>query len=612
MVRLRRNDLNQSSKQLEYSPGQINWRQGILVILFALGISAIIFRLYDLQIVRHQILSAQARSTQLGLVMVPAERGVIVDTHGFPLALSVESWDLYLDQTHWQENPTAAKYSAAELAHYLGTDIQEEHGVPEGHVQEWLIRWAHDPKTSNSPVLKTLNLGKRSLVETKSLFGVRLLSRSQRIYPNKAFNSQVLGYVNNFGEALWGVERDYNLSLEGESGWALEEKNALGGTLGYTPSVGKKTIPGKNIRLTIDSEIQRLSQKHLVAGLKDYQALSGQIVVVDLSTNNEGAIRSIAIAPELNYQDINPQTGPSSIDRTVNSVIASTYEPGSIFKPLTVAMALDSGVITTDTVYKDTGVLCFNSQCTGNSKIENWEGRAYGEVDVQEILKESINTGAAWIGTKLSSKDFYNYLDLYNIGHQTGIDLRGEVSGDLISPENDSWQRISQATQSYGHGVRVTPIQAIMALTTFYTEGCLIEPFILESEKRLESLCERGHRVISTATAKTMQRLMQGVVENKPWHQAKVAGYSVAGKTGTAIRYDELTGTYAKDKMDATFVGFIPAQKPRLAILIRLTEPQKNESLAGSTAAPMFSKLAKELMAYLRVPTEEPNQITRK
>ena len=241
MVRFRRTDPNQSSKQLEYSPGQINWRQGVLVILFALGISAIIFRLYDLQIVQHQILSAQAKSTQLGLVMVPAERGVIVDTHGFPLALSVESWDLYLDQTHWQENPTAAKYSAADLAHYLGSDIQEEHGVPEDQVQEWLIRWAHDPKTSNSPVLKTLNLGQRSLVETKSLFGVRLLSRSQRIYPNKALNSQVLGYVNNFGEALWGVERDYNLSLEGESGWALEEKNALGGTLGYTPSIGKKT-----------------------------------------------------------------------------------------------------------------------------------------------------------------------------------------------------------------------------------------------------------------------------------------------------------------------------------------------------------------------------------
>jgi cell division protein FtsI (penicillin-binding protein 3) len=612
MARTQKIDLDRSSDRLEYSAGQINWRQGVLVILFALGISAITFRLYELQIVQHQTLSAQAKSAQLGLIMVPAERGVIVDTHGFPLALSVESWDLYLDQIHWEENPTAAKYSAADLAHYLGTDIQKEHGIPKNQIQEWLIQWAHDPRTSNSPVLKTLTLGQRSLIETKSLFGIRLLPRSQRIYPNKTLNSQVLGYVNSFGEALWGIEHDYNRSLQGESGWALEEKNALGGTLGYTPSIGKKTIPGKDIRLTIDSEIQRLSQEHLVAGLEEYQALAGQIIVVDLTKNSEGAIRAIAIAPELNYQDINPQTGPPSIDKTINSVIAHTYEPGSIFKPLTVAMALDQGVITTDTLYKDTGVLCFNSQCTGNSKIQNWEGQTYGEVNAQEILKESINTGAAWIGSQLTPKDFYHYLDLYNIGHKTGIDLRGEVSGGLITPENSSWQRISQATQSYGHGVSVTPIQAIMALTTFYTNGCLIEPFVLESADQLKPLCERGHRVISASTAKTMQRLMQGVVENKSWHQAKVTGYSVAGKTGTAIRYDKLTGTYAEDKMDATFVGFIPAEKPRLAILIRLIEPQKNNSLAGSTAAPMFSKLATELMAYLRVPAEETNQITRK
>ena len=612
MVRHQKDSLNRLNNKVNYSAGQMNWRQGLLVILFALGISAITFRLYELQIAQHQTLSAQAKSAQLGFITVPAERGIIVDTHGFPLALSVESWDLYLDQTHWEENPTAAKYSATELTHYLGDDIQKEYGIPKTQVRDWLIEWAGTPQTSNIPVLKALDLGQRSLVETKSLFGVRLLSRSQRIYPNEALNSQVLGYVNSFGEALWGVEHDYNHSLEGKSGWTLEEKNALGGTLGYTPSIGKKTIPGKNIRLTIDSEIQRLSQKHLVTGLQDYQALSGQIVVVDLSKNNEGAIRSIAIAPELNYQDIDPQKGPTLISQTINSVISSTYEPGSIFKPLTVAMALDKGVITTDTLYKDTGILCFNSQCTGDSKIQNWEERTYGEVNAQEILKESINTGAAWIGSQLSASEFYNYLDLYNIGHKTGIDLHGEVTGDLISPENESWQLISQATQSYGHGLRVTPIQAIMALTTFYTEGCLIEPFILESNKRVEPLCERGHRVVSTSTAQTMRELMRGVVENKPWHQAKVKGYSVAGKTGTAIRYDTRTGRYSEDKMDATFVGFIPAEKPRLAILIRLTEPQKNNSLAGSTAAPIFAQLATELMAYLHVPTEEPNQIARK
>ncbi|MAQ58677.1 MAG: hypothetical protein CL718_05490 [Chloroflexi bacterium] len=612
MVRFEKSPLNQPSGQTKYSAGQINWRQGVLVILFALGISAIIFRLYELQIAQHQTLSAQAKSAQLGFITVPAERGIIVDTHGFPLALSVESWDLYLDEIHWKENPIAAKQSAAELTHYLARDIQKEHSIPKNQIQQWLIDWASSPQTSNTPVLKSLDLGQRSLIKTKSLFGVRLLPRSQRIYPNETLNSQVLGYVNNFGEALWGVERDYNQSLEGESGWTLEEKNALGGTLGYTPTIGKKTIPGKDIRLTIDSEIQRLSQEHLVSGLRDYQALSGQIIVVDLSKNHEGAIRSIAIAPELNYQDIDPQTGPTLISQTSNSVIASTYEPGSIFKPLTVAMALDKGVITTETLYRDTGVLCFNSECAGDSKIQNWDGRTYGEVNAQEILKESINTGAAWVGSQLSTDDFYTYLDLYNIGHKTGIDLQGEVSGDLTSPENKSWQMISQATQSYGHGVRVTPIQAIMALTTFYTEGCLIEPFILESNNRFEPLCDRGHRVISASTAQIMRQLMRGVVEDKPWHQAKVNGYSVGGKTGTAIRYDTVTGTYAEDKMDATFVGFIPAEKPRLAILIRLTEPQKNDSLAGATAAPIFAQLATELMAYLGVPSEEANQITRK
>ena len=308
--------------------------------------------------------------------------------------------------------------------------------------------------------------------------------------------------------------------------------------------------------------------------------------------------------PSLTYQELNSELTMGDIANSVNSAVAKTYEPGSVFKPLSVAIGIDLGLITEETVYKDTGILCFASDCAEGAKISNWEQRVYGEVTVTEILNHSINTGAAWIGGLVEPSDFYSYMDLFNIGHTSGLDIRGEVTSDLVSPDDPNWTDISKGTQAYGHGVRVTPLQALMTLTAFYTEGCLATPYLIGGPELTEGDCAHGHRVVSTETANTMMRLLETVVESNEWHAARIQGHSVGGKTGTAIRFDPVTNKYNENQMDATFIGFVPAREPSFGLLVRLSNPRENDGLAGLTAAPIFSEIAEEIIRYREIPSE--------
>ena len=596
---------NNSSQNIStYRAGAVSWRHIFLATLVIAGIGMILLRLYELQIEQHGVLSANAKSAQLDLIDIPAQRGVITDANGLPLALSVESWDLYLDSVHWIADPNEAEHTASELVKYLGDTLSITHDIPKDQLLSWLIHLGKDSDASGTPLLRNLDLGQRGLLQGLSLYAVQLQPRSKRIYPDETATSQLIGYVNSYGEPLWGIEKDYDSFLSGTPGWTLREQDALGGTLGYTPTIGEKAIPGNNLKLTIDSEIQQIASSKLSDGIKKYRADAGDVIVVDLTDGNIGAIRAMYSYPSLTYQELNSKLTMGDIANSVNSAVAKTYEPGSVFKPLSVAIGIDLGLITEETVYKDIGILCFASDCVDGAKISNWEQRVYGEVTVTEILNHSINTGAAWIGGLVEPSDFYSYMDLFNIGHTSGLDIRGEVKSDLVSPDDPNWTDMSKGTQAYGHGVRVTPLQALMTLTTFYTDGCLATPYLIGDVELTGGACAHGHRVISTDTANTMMRLMETVVESNEWHAARIQGHSVGGKTGTAIRFDPVTNKYDENQMDATFIGFVPAREPSFGLLVRLSNPRENDGLAGLTAAPIFSEIAAEIIRYREIPSE--------
>ncbi len=596
---------NSSRSTSAYRAGTSSWRHVFLATLIIAGIGMISLRLYELQINQHGALSANAKSAQLDLIDIPAQRGIITDVNGIPLAISVESWDLYLDSVHWVAAPKQAEHTANELVKYLGDTLSEAHNIPKAELFPWLNQLGKDPNTSGVPLLRNLDLGQRGLLQGLSLYGVQLQPRSKRIYPDQSATSQLIGYVNSYGEPLWGIEKDYDSFLSGTPGWTLSEQDALGGTLGYTPTVGNNAIPGSDLKLTIDSEIQQIAKAKLFEGIEKYRADSGDVIVVDLTQGNIGAIRAMYSYPTLTYEELKSELTTNDVANSVNSAVAKTYEPGSVFKPLSVAIGIDLGLITEKTVYKDTGALCFTNDCSDGSKISNWEQRVYGEVTVAEILNHSINTGAAWIGGLINPSDFYSYMDLFNIGHISGLDIGGEVKSDLISPDDPNWTDMSKATQAYGHGVRVTPLQALMTLTVFYTDGCLVAPYLIgRSELLGVHACKHGHRVVSVDTANTMMRLLESVVESNKWHAAQVHGHSVGGKTGTAIRFDPITSEYNESQMDATFIGFVPAKEPSFGVLVRLSNPRDNDGLAGLTAAPIFSEIAREIVRYRGIPSE--------
>ena len=404
---------------------------------------------------------------------------------------------------------------------------------------------------------------------------------------------RIVGFKGDKRVGQYGIEGYYENDLKGKQGFLKGAKDASGNIIESITSQIKPAENGAKLILTIDKNIQFKAEKELKEAVEKWDAKGGTIIVMEPKT---GKILSMVSFPNF---DPNNYNKVEDINVFLNPAISCIYEPGSVFKPFTIAGALEEKLITPKTTYKDTGKVKIKGYI-----ISNVEGKSYGNPTITEVLEKSINTGAVFVQRKLGKELFKKYVEKFGFSQKTGIDLQGEIAGNISNL--DSKRDIDYATASFGQGIAVTPIELITAFSAIANGGKLLKPFVVEKEIFYDNREKINHptlinQVISTSTAETLTKMLVSVVDNGYGKKAKVDGYFIAGKTGTAQVPEK--GTYSKDRTIHTFIGFAPAFDPRFTILVKLDEP-KGIRFAADSCAPIFRKLAEFIFNYLKIPPQ--------
>ncbi len=421
-------------------------------------------------------------------------------------------------------------------------------------------------------------------------YGVQLDPLPRRYYPQGELLCHTLGYVNLDGSGEAGVERYYQSELAGEAASAI---------LNISPLTVQQNViahDGSDLTLTIDRTAQFTVEKHLKAALLEHGAISGSIIVMEPDT---GAILAMAAAPcydPSTYYDAY-ELDPELLS---NPIVGRQFEPGSIMKLITMASALDSGTVTPQTTYHDAGVLE-----VGGHRTVNWDRGAHGTVDMTTLLARSLNVGAATLSTWMGAESFYNYLQRFGLGSPTGIDIDPEAGGLMPLPGSNLWTESFLATNAYGQGLAMTPLQLISAVSAIANEGDLMQPFVVKEKRGENGTFSHEPNVVSKPiSAETAQQLttMAVTAVNQEVPEAYVPGYTIAGKTGTAQIAEN--GVYLDHDVIGTFIGWLPADNPEIIVLVKLDRPT-SAPWGSKTAAPTFSKLVQELVVLLGIPPDD-------
>ena len=414
-----------------------------------------------------------------------------------------------------------------------------------------------------------------------------------RFYPLNNIASHVIGFTDKDKLGIYGIEKYYNDILSGSPGIWNGIRDTFGQLVKFKGGFTKNVTPGDDLVLTIDYNIQLQTEKVLEDIIEKCDASGGSIIVLD---PNNGDILSMTSKPDFDLNNYS-QKKPNLF---LNPVVQSLFEPGSIFKPITMAAGLDKGVITARTKYLDKGFI----EKSGYT-IRNSDEKAHGEQNMIDVLALSLNTGAVFVQDQLEKNVFKNYIEKFEFGQKTGIDISGELSGNIVNL--DTMRDINYATASYGQGISVTPIQMITSFSAIALNGNLIKPHIADkiiySDGSINKIEQNifVKSVIAPDTAATLTAMLVNSLEKGYAKKGKVDGYILAGKTGTAQVPDLEKGGYLKDKTIHTFLGFGPAFEPKFIILIKLDYPQ-GINFASDSIGPSFSKLAKFILDYYQIP----------
>jgi cell division protein FtsI (penicillin-binding protein 3) len=537
-------------------------------------------RLVQLQGFQSHTYATLAEDQRRHTIDQPAIRGEITDRSGNVLAVDIDANDVYANP----HKVTDVLGEAAKLAPVLHKPLSE---VVAGLLPNANFRYlALDVDTTVGEKVTKLNLP-----------GIGTLPQRKRLYPTGNLAANVLGVVGRDGTGLAGLESAYNTQLAGKNGTLVVEEDPQGRVIPSGTHREKAAVPGQGLQLTIDRDIQYQAEQALAAEVKASGAIKGVAIVMDPRT---GAIYAMASAPGFNPND------PSKItpDNLQNPDVAWTFEPGSVNKLITVSAAIDRHIVTPLTSIPIPG-----SPTPGISipdyTIKDAESHPPENLTVAGVLAQSSNLGALLISRKLpSTSALESELRSFGLGSLTGVGLPGESKG-LLAPSKE-WSIDKAATIPYGQGMSVNALQVADAYATIANGGVRVSPKIIAGTingKGKVEPTEAGatHRVVSPQTAKTMQQLLEQVTTTASGTGAKasVPGYRVAGKTGTANRIDPKTGRYSG--YVASFVGFAPADKPSLVVLVTLDNPQTS-IYGGDTAAPVFSQIMSFALASLRVP----------
>ncbi len=563
---------------------RLTWRHKTLFTSVIVLTSILLYRLFIIQVVNHDRYTQEANSMHASIQELSADRGTIYDRNFFPLATSLKTWDLYIDGSKYDQNTDIDEL--IQMCKIIQIECQEV-------INESIN------KNAQILVKRKMPFSETKLINQNNFNHIYTLDSYKRIYPEKNLAGQLIGYVGLDQNGLWGIESDFNSILEGKPGYIFSEQDPFGRQIKLGLEAIEEPIPGNDIVLTIDKYIQNFAQNHLLAAINKYEAEGGSILVMNPKT---GAILGMANYPEIELTN-NIIFDNNLSQNSRNRIISDIYEPGSVMKLLTSAIALDLNLVDKDTTYFDKGYVDIGPQ-----RIQNWDLNSYGETSVKNHLIHSLNTGAVWIAQKIGAERFYNYLTSFGFGTKTTLGLSGEVEGVLRTNKSKDWYPIDLATNSYGQGIAATPIQVLTAINALINDGKLMRPNIIkevvdQEEVKVIQPVEIG-QVIKPETAKAIQQLMLAIVNENQYHQAKIDGFNVAGKTGTTI--NTINAIYEWDYTIASFIGYVPYENPEISVLIKIDYPKGEKNLGGEIAAPTFSALATDILEYLEIaPSEE-------
>jgi cell division protein FtsI (penicillin-binding protein 3) len=554
----------------------------IFAACLALAFLGLLGRLAYLQILKHDEYSRLAENQHAKTVPLRPKRGPILDRTGQALAVSSRADTLYV---------TPAK---VENAGRLAARLSPILGEPARDVARKLA-----VSRKFAPVRRRLTPEMARAVRELRDPALTLVDDSLRLYPNRELAAQLIGFEGAEGRGLAGMEQVWDAHLAGVEGRAVVERDALGREMTGAPIVLKPSVAGQGIMLTIDATLQYLAEKEVDAAWRRTRAKSAMAVAMDPRT---GEILAMAIRPTFNPNSFASATDD---DRRARAV-TDPFEPGSTFKVIMAASALEEGVVRpTDRLYAENGAIT-----VAGATIHDW--KKYGWLTFAEVLQNSSNVGSIKVGMSLGRERYYKYMTAFGFGASTNLGLPGESRGQLRPPAQ--WSGLSLATMSIGQEISVTAVQMVAAFGAVANGGRLMQPQIIRAVldaqgRELRSFEPKAVRqVISPETARTLTEMMVNVVGNGTGRHAAIPGYDVAGKTGTAQKMDPATKRYSRAPGVLSFVGFVPADDPRLAMIVLLDEPQ-NEKWGSEAAAPMFAAIGREALRYLNVPPRDSSPV---
>lgn len=552
----------------------LKFRLASILAIFLVLFIALLSRAFQLQVFSGEKLKKLAVRQHITTLPIHSERGMIYDRNGEKLAMSVLADSVCADPTRITD-PSKVSRKIAAILNLNSSTVFKRISEPKSFC--WLAR--------------KISTEQAAQIEAAGIEGVFLIKEPKRFYPNGSLAAHLIGFSGFDAEGLEGLEKKYDDYLKGTPEKLTWARDAKGKKLFL--HVERNLSPkdeSANLVLTIDSRIQYLVETHLKEAVLDKGAKGGIAIVMDPKT---GEI--LAMANEKGFNPNNIKGLTSDIWR--NRAIADSFDPGSTFKPFLVAGALEEKVVKeSDSFYCENG-----HYIVANRVIREANRKRHGYLSVRDILKYSSNIGSAKIAEKLGREKYYSYIKNFGFGSRTGIDLSGEAAG-VLRPAK-SWTRVDTAAIAFGQGISVTAIQLISAMSAIANNGVLMKPFIVRGLTDRNNnpvkmyAPETVRRVVSPATARRMTAMLTQVVGSADGtgKNAHIINVEVAGKTGTAQKFDFARGVYSSERVRTSFIGFFPSDNPQVVILVILDEPQRDK-WGGVAAAPVFKNIGEQIL----------------
>jgi cell division protein FtsI (penicillin-binding protein 3) len=546
-------------------------------ILISLFITS---RLFYVQVVKADDLKAQGKDQYQIVMEIIPKRGNILASDMYPLATSTASFLLFADPSLVEEPERVI----TELLPLIYKDsspsaIFEESQKIKTSLKNIDNRWL--------PLKSGISHEEKKLIEDLAFKGLGFEEQASRFYPESSMSAQLLGFVgkddNGFPKGYFGLEGYYNLELSGNAGTLTQEKDLLGLPILIGKKQEDKGSQGRHLVTSIDRSAQFLVEQKLKDGIEKYGAKSGTISIIEPQTG-----RILAMASFPNYAPSEYWKFDASFQK--NPIISESYEPGSTFKVLVMAAALNEGVITKDSICDK----CSGPLQLDKYMIKTWDNKYHANSNMTDVILHSDNVGMVFIGDKLGTDKFLKYFKLFGFDRKTNIDLQEEVAPP-VKPD-DRWTFIDRATATFGQGIAVTPIQMLKAITAIANGGKIVTPRVvdkvIDAGEEIIIPREEGEKVLGEKAVRDVTEMMVQAVDKGEAKWAKPKAFRIAGKTGTA--QIAVSGHYDEEKTIASFIGFAPADSPKFAMLVTLREPQSSQ-WGSETAAPLWFSVAKDL-----------------